>query len=133
MRCVIDTNVIVSGVLFPASNPGRVLDLMLDRSVHTVLSPQLAAEYRTVLKRPKFHLDAHTVDLLIDGLEAMAECVVPSPQATYRSPDSKDQFVIDLAVSRDAAIVTGNVRHFATYPVVLTPAEALKRFADGQG
>lgn len=126
MRVVIDTNVIVSAVLRPASKPAQVLDLALEGRFDTVASPELIAEYREVLARPKFSFDMSLVDALVDGLEAMSEVVVPMPQSEVTSDDPKDQFVVDLAMAADALITTGNTRHFSRYPKTVTPAEFLE-------
>lgn len=126
---VVDTNVIVSGVLFPASKPGRVLDLLLDGRLNCVASVELLSEYRDILKRPKSGLDAGQVDLLVDGIEGLASVIVPRPQSTVLSDDPKDQFVIDLAVCASAYIVTGNTKHFASYPKTLSPSELLTMLA----
>lgn len=125
MKFVIDTNVIVSGVLRPASKPGRILDLMLARESSYVVSTELVEEYREVLKHPKFGFDAASVDSLVGGLAAGAELVVPHPQRDVISNNPKDQFVIDLACAANAYITTGNAKHFVGYERTVSPAEAL--------
>lgn len=131
MRVVVDTNVVVSGVLRPASKPGRILDLMLDGRLDVVSSTELIAEYREVLARPRFGFDAGLVNALVDEIEAVAEDVVPEVQLDVTSADPKDQFVIDLALAVDAYIVTGNVRHFLRYPKTVSPAELVVLLARG--
>lgn len=56
MMFVVDTNVVVSGALRPASKPGRMLDLMLVREFSHAGSTELVEEYREVLKRPSLDL-----------------------------------------------------------------------------
>lgn len=125
MKFVVDTNVVVSGALRPASKPGRILDLMLAREFSYAGSTELVEEYREVLKRPKFGFDAASVDTLIDGLAAGAELGVPYPQRDVISNNPKDQFVIDLACAANAYITTGNAKHFVGYERTVSPAEAL--------
>ena len=125
MKFVVDTNVVVSGVLHPASNPGRILDLMLALEFPYVVSTELVEEYREVLKRPKFGFDAALVDTLVDGLAAGAELVVLYPQRDVISNNPKGQFVINLACAANAYITTGNAKHFAGYERTVSPAEAL--------
>lgn len=124
MKLVVDTNVIVSGVLRPASKPGRILDLMLECRISFVVSTELIEEYREALCRPKFGFDEGLVDALVYALEANAELMVPVPQRRVLSEDPKDQFVIDLALAASAYIITGNTRHFTAYEHVVSPAEA---------
>jgi len=54
MRQVLDTNVVVSGVLTPMGPPGHLLDLVLTGEVTPVIEPRVAGEYREVLLRPRF-------------------------------------------------------------------------------
>lgn len=54
MRQVLDTNVVVSGVLMPMGPPGHLLDLVLTGEVTPVIEPRVAGEYREVLLRPRF-------------------------------------------------------------------------------
>ena len=52
---VVDTNVLVSGLLTPdsAAPTARIVDLMLDGGLWYLLSEALLAEYRAVLLRPR--------------------------------------------------------------------------------
>lgn len=124
MRWVLDTNVVVSALLKPASVPARLLDLALSGQLEVAVSAELMGEYREVLLRPKLRFSADDVDAVLELLRARAAWLVPWPQPVTSS-DPKDQFVIDLAVAADAYIVTGNVRHFSACPRTVTPAEAL--------
>ena len=51
---VVDTNNLVSGLLMPRGNEGRLLDLIQRERVKVAVSPEVLAEYRTLLTRPKF-------------------------------------------------------------------------------
>ena len=124
MRWVLDTNVVVSALLKPASVPARLLDLALSGQLEVVVSAELMEEYREVLTLPKFRFSTDDVDAVIELLGARATRLVPWPRSVV-SPDPKDQFVIDLAMAADAYVVTGNTRHFSAYPRTVTPAEAL--------
>lgn len=47
MRCVLDTNVLMSGIFF-GGIPGRVLEAWTLGRIELILSPEILAEYRTV-------------------------------------------------------------------------------------
>ena len=53
--CIIDTNVIVSGLVGTDSNspPARILDAMLDGDLLYLMSDDLLNEYSSVLHRPR--------------------------------------------------------------------------------
>ena len=54
IRVVLDTNVIVPGLLAADSLPAMILDLALQGKIHTALSPSILAEMYRVLHRPFF-------------------------------------------------------------------------------
>lgn len=129
MRYVIDTNVIVSGVLKAGSKPGRILDLLLDGGFEAVASEELLDEYREVLARPKFGFSRQLVEALVVGIRAQCDIVTAIPQDNALSPDPNDQKIIDLAITAQAAIVTGNIKHFETYTRTMTPAQMMQALA----
>lgn len=124
MRWLLDTNVVVSALLKPLSVPARLLDLALSGHIEVVVSNELLAEYREVLLRPKLRFSEGDVDAVLELMRSRAISVVPVPQPVT-TPDPKDQFVIDLAATSGAVVVTDNTRHFEGFPRVVTPAEAL--------
>ena len=112
MRIVLDTNVLVSGLLNPDRNPGRVVDLFLAGEVILLVDDRILTEYRAVLHRPKFAFDASSVSALLDLIEAESERVTAQPLAIVL-PDARDLPFLEVAVAGEAeAIVTGNARDF---------------------
>lgn len=54
MRVVIDTNVLISGLLFEGGPPALLVDAWIAGKFEVMVSPELIEEYLTVLLRPKF-------------------------------------------------------------------------------
>ena len=54
IRAVIDTNVLVSGLLSPAGNEALILLAIHQGLVHPCFSDEILEEYAAVLARPKF-------------------------------------------------------------------------------
>lgn len=131
MSYILDTNVVVSALIRPVSNPGRVLDLALAGAVPMVTCPQLLAEYYSVATRPKFGFDARVVRLLVDSIAGLSERVDPLPQRAVTSPDPNDQAIVDLAVQTGAVVVTGNVQHFKGIVPMMTPTQMLEELGRG--
>ena len=135
LRIVLDTNVLVSGLLSPFRPAARILDLVLAGDVVLLLDDRLGAEYREVCARPKFAFDPDDVARVLSALEALAEHVAPPPLA-LTLPDADDLPFLEVAAAALAdALVTGNARHYR--PVagehavsVLAPAELLGRLAE---
>lgn len=132
MRAVIDTNVLVSGVLNPHGPPGRIVDGILAQSFVLLYDDRILAEYRDVLSRPVFEFRRIEVDAFVDFAEATGESVMAASLAVLL-PDPDDLPFLEVATAADAdALVTGNLRHFkprrGSHGInVCTPAEFLRR------
>ena len=137
MRIVLDTNVLVSGLLNPNGAPGRIVDLLIAGQVQVLYDDRILGEYREVLTRPQLAIDPSSTQAVIDYLLFSGEHVLalPLPETTFPDPD--DKMFAEVAISGEAdAIVTGNSRHFSslkTYDVkVCSPSEFIQRlFAPG--
>jgi len=111
-RIVLDTNVLVSGLLNPDGSPADVLKFILEEKVILLLNAEIFAEYREVLKRPKFAFDPFLSELLLDTLYQMAEIVTATP-LNIKIPDKSDLKFLETAIAGHArALVTGNKIHF---------------------
>ncbi len=73
MRVVLDTNVLVSGLLNPDGSPGRVLDLFLAGGITLLVDDRILGEYRAVLPRPKFGFDTNDVADLLAEIDAESQ------------------------------------------------------------
>jgi len=112
VRIVLDTNVLVSGVLNPHGSPGRVLDIIVSGAVKVLLDDRIIAEYREVLARPRFGFRSDNVEVLIDFIVSEGETVTSVPLA-LSLPDRDDLPFLEVAVAGKAdALVTGNGGHF---------------------
>lgn len=128
-RIVLDTNVLVAGLLTPFKAPGRGLDIVLARQVRLLYDDRILAEYGEVLARDKFGFDPDDVADLLAFLKAEGEAIVAPPLGVVL-PDPDDVMFVEVAVAgRAGAIVTGNTRHFPPDArrgiPVLSPAEFL--------
>ena len=113
MRIVLDTNVLVSGLLNPGGAPGRILDLILAGEIILLVDDRILDEYRTVLRRPKFGFQPGDVADLMIFIEKESERVLASPLGISLPDRGDDIPLLEAAVSGLAeALVTGNARHF---------------------
>jgi len=53
VKVVVDTNVIVSGILKPESPPAKILNLVLSEKLLICADSRIISEYRNVLLREK--------------------------------------------------------------------------------
>jgi putative PIN family toxin of toxin-antitoxin system len=134
VRVVIDTNVLVSGIINPHAPPGRILDTVLSESVAVLHDDRILSEYREVLLRPIFAFSTAVVDTVLNFIATAGEPIVAGP-LEVALPDPTDLPFLEVAVAGSAdALITGNLRHFmprrGRHNVsVCLPAEFLKRIA----
>ena len=109
VRVVIDTNVLLSGLLFGGA-PGRVRDLWIAGRLVPLLSKETFAEFARVLRYPKFRLSAAEISMLTeDELLSYAEVVDISVDASGTCRDPHDDKFLALAASGKAAyLITGD-------------------------
>lgn len=117
MRVVIDTNVLVSGLLGVYSYPARIIDLVYSGRFQCVHEDRILMEYREVLARPKFAnaISRRERDDLINFLERWGLHVLPEPLGPLAgiAPGPFDIPFAEAAVAGQAScIITGNITHF---------------------
>ena len=132
MKVVVDTNVLVSGFLNPYGPPGSIVGLAASGDLTLCYDARILAEYREVLLRPKFELDAAAADDFLAQIEAEGEPVAAAPLPRHL-PDRSDEPFLEVALSAGAeCLVTGNGTHFPSRLClgmkVLSPAEFLEAF-----
>jgi putative PIN family toxin of toxin-antitoxin system len=111
---VIDTNVVVSGVLTKVSQSPtvRILDGMLAGRFRFLLSVELIAEYREVLLRPKIRrrhgLSAAEIDILLTEIVASGAVLDLASPANKERKRGGDHLWRILAAAPPAILVTGD-------------------------
>ena len=111
--CIVDTNVIVSGLIGSDSKspPALILDAMLDGRLLYLMSDALLKEYSTVLRRPRLvrlhRLTDGEIDRLLTDLVANAMWPEPDPSGDI-SVKGDDHLWALLASHPEAQLVTGD-------------------------
>ncbi len=131
---VIDTNVVVSGLLNPHGPSARILDALLNGRVKLVYDARILAEYRDVLHRPRFKLAPEKISAFLHGLSGQS-LITPTGVAVT-GPDPDDIVFVETALATtDRTIITGNLAHYLPEILhgvrVLTPAQAVAELAQG--
>ena len=132
MNVVVDTNVLVSGLLNPFGDPGKIVQMVLSGTLFPLYDARVLAEYRDVLFRPEFPFRTHQVRQLLDQIQARGELV--APQSLPRPlPHRDDEMFLEAALAGPAEyLITHNLRHFPTRKragmAVVSPAEFLDKY-----
>lgn len=112
MIIVLDTNVLVAGLLSPFGPPAEILMRISAGDLRLCIDARILLEYREVLARPKFDFPAADRAVLLDFIESEGIPVAPRPLAKDL-PDPDDNIFLEAAVAgRAEALVTGNRKHF---------------------
>ncbi len=132
LRVVLDTNVLLSGIAYPASVPGKIMAAWRHGSVNVLLSPYILDELRRVLPRlaHRHSLTLAEIEDLVDVLSIQAEVIEPLPGVEPDLRDVADQPVLGtllaaLKTSGADYLITGDKDLLAIadrYPIV-TPAK----------
>lgn len=134
MNIVLDTNVLVSGLINPHGLPGRTVDLLRSGLVRTVVDDRILSEYRDVLYRPELHryFSQMDRDYIVEFLHGNSVRIVSTRQI-LDLPDPGDAPFLEVSVEAQVPLVSGDARHFPEEKrhgaVVETPSEFISRIA----
>lgn len=109
LRVVLDTNVVVSGLLF-GGPPRRLLQLALEGAVEAVTSPALEEELRRVLEL-KFPRHRQAIQETLAAFQEITTHVVPHRTLSEVPEDPSDNRVLECAVAARADAIVSGDRH----------------------
>lgn len=137
MRAVLDTNIVVSGLLWKAS-PRQVLDAARDQRLTLYTSSALLDELAEVLARahlaPVITANRSSPELLMRQYAMLAQVVIPAQINRVVEKDVDDDAVIACALAAQADwIVSGdahllNLKHYQGMRII-DAAQALRSLA----
>ena len=130
MRAVLDPNVLIAALLSPRGAPAQVLTRWFDGEFELLVSERLLAELERALAYPKLRKQigpddaAGFVALLREG----ATSAVDPAEATMRSADPGDDYLLALAEAERALLVSGDGHLLALADKL--PVRRPRRFLD---
>lgn len=135
MRAVIDTNVLLSALLW-GGTPHDLMEHVRNGTVTLISSPALLAELARVIDRPKFDVillrtNTSRAQTLAE-VRLLGDVIDPPPLAQPVCRDKDDDAVLALAIAAQADIVISGdndllcLASFEGIPI-LTPAQALQK------
>ena len=112
MRVVVDTNVLVAGLLTPFNPPGVIVGLIAAGRLTLCYDMRMIAEYDEVLRRPAFPFKTAEVAAFLAQVRAGGVVAAGEPLKA-RLPHPDDEPFLEVALSAPAEfLVTGNLKHF---------------------
>jgi len=130
---VLDTNVLVSGILNPHGPPGRIVDLLRTGKLRLAVDDRILSEHADVLHRPRLapYFAGSDVEHILEYLRGNSERVIATARIAGL-PDPHDAPFLETAKAAGTLLVTGHIKHFPARKragvTVETPAEFMKRF-----
>ncbi|MFH2219827.1 MAG: putative toxin-antitoxin system toxin component, PIN family [Pseudomonadota bacterium] len=112
MKIVLDTNVLVSGLLTPFGPGGEIVRMVSAGKLVLCLDARILLEYQEVLYRPKFKFNKKHIHTLPDFIKQYGQFVSSIP-LNKRIPDPDDEPFLEVSISaKVSCLITGNIPHF---------------------
>ena len=137
MKVVLDTNTVVSALLFPSGQLGRLRSLWTDGRALPLLSTATADELIRALAYPKFGLSEEEIQFALAAYLPFTETMDVRSVGRAKRPrcrDPHDQPFVDLAYSGDADVLVSGDKDLldladkTPFPIE-TPRQFLARFS----
>jgi len=134
IRVVLDTNVLVSGIVYPTSVPGRIVTAWRMRRIDVVLSHFILDEMKRVLPRlSRNRLTAGEIQELAELFLFLATVVDPDEPTVSKLRDKNDLPVLGTLITSHADyLITGDKDLLALsneYPII-TPMNFWSRHGE---
>lgn len=133
MKIVIDTNVLISGMLNPSGPPGRIVDLLRSGTLRVVVDDRILSEYTDVLRRRYFlrYFRESEREDVIEYLSRNSHYTL-SRIVAHDIPDQGDVPFLEIALSEGVPLITGNLKHYPAHARmgcnVLSPRQFIDQF-----
>ncbi|MEI7437481.1 MAG: putative toxin-antitoxin system toxin component, PIN family [bacterium] len=129
-RIVLDTNVLISAILF-GGPPREVLELVISGALDCTLSFQILDETRAVLRRPKFGFSPEQSFRFIEELHDVCEVINPAARVQAVAADPSDNMILECALAAHADVIVSGDHHLLDLAIfngihIYTPANYLK-------
>ena len=133
LRVVLDTNVLLSALLFPGGSPDQIFTLVRRQSIDLYFSPFILDEFRRVL-RSKFLHSEREANTRAAYLLRFGQIVEPRERLTVITAKEDDNRILECALAAKAEyLVTGDKAHLLPLKrfrrvEIVSPAEFLRFF-----
>jgi len=110
MRVVVDTNVLISGILWEG-NESRILRSCKTNELTNAISPQMIRELEEVISSEKFRLTEREVDNILELVLSFSTMVFPTIKIDFIKSDPSDNMILECAVDGKADYIVSGDRH----------------------
>lgn len=137
MKVVIDTNVLISGLISSSSPPSQIIDLWISSKFTVYVSSEIIEEYLSVILRPKFRSlgTAKERYALVSELVGVdnTKVVTPDLRLNVITDDPDDNIILECAVEAGADVIISGDEHLLSLSnyegiLILNPTSFLQQF-----
>ena len=136
MRVVLDTNVLVAGLLSAGGPPGWIVEAVFAGDLEPAFDGAIRQEYEEVLRRAEFRFSPTSIDDILAALDQFGFHVTVAAPWPIPLPDRDDEPFLAVAQASASVLVTGNLRHFPprvrSGVTVLSPREFVDHLKPGR-
>ena len=112
MITVVETNILVSGLLKMHSTSATVLRLVLENEIKLAYDIRIIDEYWDVLRRDKFGFKDEHIEVVLEHIKAEGISIAATP-LVKTLPDKDDAPFLEVVLTGGIKfLVTGNKKHF---------------------
>jgi putative PIN family toxin of toxin-antitoxin system len=134
VRAVVDTNILVSALLFPGSKPSRAFRFVREHGTALASADTLLELYEVLMRRKFDRYVGRKRRLVFLGALSRTAALVRLQETITACSDPKDNMFLEVAVAGKAdVIITGDQALLDLHPfrgiAILTPAAFLERYA----
>lgn len=111
LKLVLDTNIYISGFVFPGSPPEELLRLALNKEIDVFASPYILQEVRRILGE-KFAYTPGQTQSFIKKISRLAVPIKPAEKLLIIKAKKDDNRVLECALAAKADfLITGDKKH----------------------
>ncbi|OAT80392.1 putative toxin-antitoxin system toxin component, PIN family [Desulfotomaculum copahuensis] len=140
MKIVLDTNVVVSGILVSNGPPAKILDLWIENKFRVIISQALIEEYFDVLLRPKFRRAGTIIERqdILMGLLSLENTIIvfPGTELDVIKSDPEDNRVLECALAGEVQYIVSGDEHLLKLKVfqgimIISPTDFVANLPQG--
>ena len=133
MKIVLDTNVLISGMLNPSGPPGRIVDFLRTEVLQLAVDDRILAEQADVIRREyfsRYFTESEREDVI--DFHFKNSHYSSSTVIIHNMPDPGDAPFLEVAITEETPLITGNLKHFPEKLrkgcMVMSPAQFLEKY-----
>ena len=133
MKVILDTNIYISGLIFPDSNPDKILKYAQQGKIKVYCSPFILEEIKKVLVI-KFGYSEKMAEKFIEEILKFVEIIKPKIKLSMIKEKDDDNRILEAAVTAKADfLISGDKKHILPLKKfkgikIVKPAEFLEKF-----